>query len=565
MARPIPFGFDDFRLLREAGLRFVDKSSLIRGVIDAAGVQVMLMPRPRRFGKSLNLSMLRCWFEKRDEDLSNLFSDLAIWQAGDAYRAHFQRHPVIYFNFKAGKGGTFEEALRSIRRKLAILFEEHGALLTSGKLTEREARDYRQVIDGSADLTIIEQALLDLSRYLRRVHGERVVILIDEYDEPIHEAYFRGYADDLLAFMRAFLGAGLKSNPHLFKAVLTGVLRIAKESLFSDLNNIGIYTLLRPELNTSFGFTEAEVITLLEEAGWQDKIETVRKWYNGYLFGGEVIYNPWSLCGFLGSIDAEPRLYWLQTSSNRLVKELLERYALSLQPVFEALLEGGSIERPLNENVVLLDIRRREDALWSLLVFSGYLKAERAGSDMNERPIYRLSIPNREVREVYATTFQQWMQERMESAGGTVEALTTALLAGDGEGFEEQLQLLVTHLLSYHDVSKHQPERVYHGFVVGLLAAMEPVYQVRSNRESGTGRPDVIIRPLVPGKPGVVLELKVAKGHKTLDQALDEGIAQIASKDYSAELTRAGAGPVHAFAVAFDGKSVRVRALAQKP
>jgi hypothetical protein len=303
------------------------------------------------------------------------------------------------------------------------------------------------------------------------------------------------------------------------------------------------------------------VTALLDRSGRRDRLEAVRAWYNGYLFGGEVIYNPWSVLGFLDAGDAEPGPFWLSTSSNDLVRELLERYALRLQAVFEALLEGGGVERVLDENVALGEIREDEDALWSLLVFSGYLKAERRSRGPMEQAAHFLSIPNREVRLVYATTFRRWMNARMTGHGGRLETLTRALLDGDAERFEEQLQAFVANLLSYHDPGTLDPERVYQGFVVGLLAVLEPGHQVRSNRESGKGRPDVLIRPAQPGKPGAVLELKVARpGKKTLEQALDEGLAQLRANDYGAELRAAGAAPVHAFAVAFDGKEVRVQA-----
>ena len=556
----IPLGIDDFRKLREADLEYVDKSDLIRQLLDRPGVEVVLLPRPRRFGKTLNLSMLRCWFEKRGEDFSPLFQDLAIWHAGDDYRSYFQRHPVIHFSFKETKFESFDRIWGAIQNKIEALFDEHRYLLDSDRLSERELKNYRAVLDGTAEPGLYHRALLDLSACLHAHHGEKVVILIDEYDEPIHAGHMYGHVDKVLELMRAFLGAGLKSNPHLFKAVMTGILRVAKESLFSGLNNLGVYSLLREDFNTCFGFTEGEVAALLERNGRADKLDGVRGWYNGYLFGGEVIYNPWSVAGYLDSSDGKLRPYWLSTSSNDLVHELLVLHALDLQPVFEVLLSGGSLDRVLDENVVLSEIRSDQDALWSLLVFSGYLKAEEVGEDSLGRAVHRLSIPNREVREVYASTFRRWMKARMAGHGGSLEKLTRALLGGDAEMVEEQLQAFVTNLLSYHDPGALDPERVYHGFVVGLLAALEPEYQARSNRESGLGRPDVTVRPMVAGKPGVVLELKVARaGKKALEAALDEGVGQMGGKDYGAELRAAGATPVYGFAVAFDGKEVRVR------
>lgn len=557
----IPLGIDEFRLLREQGLAYVDKSSLIRELIDEPGLQVVLLPRPRRFGKTLNLSMLRCFFEKRDEDLSHLFQDLSIWQAGDVYRAHFQRYPVILFNFKAARGDTFEQSWASIREKIVDLYKEHRYLLDGGRLDEVDVRRFRQILDGTAGQELYDRALLDLSACLHRHHGEKVVILVDEVDSPIHIAHVHGYAPRVLDFMRAFLGHGLKTNPHLHRGVLTGILRIAKESLFSDVNNIGVFTLLARSFCTSFGFTEPEVASLLERAGRIDMLDLVRTWYNGYLFGGQVVYNPWSVLSYLQREDAEPQAYWLSTSSNDLVRELLERYALKLQPVFESLLEGGQIERMLEENVVLGELRRSEGALWSLLVFAGYLKAEKRSLGPDVRASHRLSIPNLEVRQVYATTFRAWMEARLEGHGGSLEKLTAALLGGDAALLEEQLQAFVTDLLSYQDPGTIDPERVYHGFVLGLLAVMEPEYLVRSNRESGHGRPDVMIRAREPGRPAAVLELKVVrKGEKTPAAALREGLGQIREQRYEAELLSAGASAVHAFAVAFDGKRVWVKA-----
>lgn len=401
-----PIGLDDFRALREQQLEYIDKSNLIRELLDRPGIQAIVFPRPHRFGKTLNLSMIRCWFEKRDEDLSHLFQDLSIWQAGDDYRAHFQRYQVLNFNFKGTKAKSFEECWAAIREKINDLYKEHLYLLESSRLDEFEIRRYRQILDGDGDATLYRRALLDLSSYLHRQHGEKIVILIDEYDEPVHAGHLHGYAARISDFVQAFLTYGLELNPYLFRAVVMGTLPVRAESLFSEASNLGIYTLLARQFNTCFGFTEAEVTTLLERSGRADTLEAVRTWYNGYLFGGAVIYNPWSVLSFLQRQEENPKPYWLSTSSNDLVRELLQRYALRLQPVFEALLEGGSIERMLDETVVLSDIRDDEGALWSLLVFSGYLKAEEIADDALGRAVHRLSIPNREVRHVYATTFR---------------------------------------------------------------------------------------------------------------------------------------------------------------
>ncbi|KYF52362.1 hypothetical protein BE04_50150 [Sorangium cellulosum] len=560
MIQRIPIGVSDFRDLRERGLVYVDKTHLIQELLDRPGLLGLLLPRPRRFGKTLNLSMLRYFFERRHEDLSHLFEGLSIWRAGEAYREHFQRYPVVFMTFRDVKAPAFEACWKAIQKKIEALFDEHRALLDAGALSEREARDYRAILDGTADDVLYQRALCDLSAYLHRTYGEKVVILIDEYDEPIHAGFVGGYAREVLDFFRAFLTGGIKDNPHLARAVLTGILRVARESIFfSGLNNIGVYSLLRTEFSTCFGFTEPEVLALLTDGDALDRLESVRRAYNGYVFGETVVYNPWSVLSFLASDDRRTRSYWVSTSANELIRDLLVFHALDVEDDIAVLLEGGAIEQRLDENVALDQLPGSPRALFALLVFSGYLRAEATEAGTTHVPAYRLSIPNEEVREVYTSTFRDWMAERLSGQGASSRRLVRALLGGDAATFEEQLRAFVTNVLSYHEARRLGPEEVYHGFVAGLLATLEPNYEVRSNRESGEGRPDVLVRPRQPGKPGVVLEMKVARGGQTLEQALEEGIAQIARRDYTAELRAAGASPVHALAVAFNGKQVAVR------
>jgi hypothetical protein len=564
MSLPLPIGITDFRELREKKLTYVDKSGLLIDMIDMPGVKVLLLPRPRRFGKTLNLSMLRYFFERRAEDLSHLFADLAVWQAGEAYRAHFQRYPVIYLTFRDVKSSSFEECRAALQKKIEALFREHKALLESGVIDEGERRDYQAILDGTAEPVLYHRALGDLSMYLHRATGERTIILIDEYDQPIHAGYVNGFAREILDFFRVFLTIGLKDNPHLERGVITGILRIARESIFSGLNNLGVFTILRSNFATAFGFTEPEVVDLLARAGQSDALAEAQRWYNGYCFSGHIIYNPWSVLSFLVDANDPAQPYWLNTSDNALIKQLLKHHAPRLHTAFEDLMAGRGVERTLDENVVLEDLEHDEDALWSLLVFSGYLNAEeKPRLPGARRSTYRLSIPNEEVHLVYTDTFHEWMQARLRSHGGDLRRFVQALLEGDAEILHEELQALALSILSYHDTGGARPETLYHGFVLGLLAVLEPEYTVRSNRESGKGRPDVLIAPRQPGRPGVVMELKVARpGKKTLDQALDEGTRQLTENDYQAELDAAGAAPIHSLVIAFDGKEVRVRNLA---
>jgi Predicted AAA-ATPase/PD-(D/E)XK nuclease superfamily len=556
----LPIGISDFRELREKGLTYVDKTGLIVEMLDHAGSKVLLLPRPRRFGKTLALSMLRCFFERQHEDLSLLFDGLDVWRAGDAYRRHFRRYPVMFLTFRDVKASTFEACRAELYGKIQVLFREHRGLLDGGVLQAGEAREYQAILDGTAEPVHYHRALGELSKYLHRATGERAIVLIDEYDEPIHAGFVNGYGAQVIEVFRAVLTNGLKDNPHLERGVVTGVLRVSRESIFSGLNNLAVHTLLQRSFSTCFGFTESEVESLVAQAGRSDAMELVRTWYDGYDFGGTVIYNPWSVLCWLGDEDAQPRPHWLNTSSNELVQRLLQGRAAELHEPFSRLLAGEGVERVLDENVVLDRLEDSDDALWSLLVFSGYLRAERRPPvQPSWPPSYRLSIPNAEVRLLYTSSFAQWMKARMKGRGGHLERLLAALLQGDAQRFEHQLGAFVTNVLSYHDIGPDEPERIYQVFVLGLLAALEPGYRVRSNRESGHGRPDVLVCPVVPGQPGVVLELKVARGGKTLEQALEEGLAQAQRLDYAAELRTVGAAPVHVLVVAFDGKVVRVR------
>ncbi len=555
--RRVPIGIDDFALIRQKKLLYVDKTFFIKDLIDHEGVQVFLFPRPRRFGKTMAMTMLRCFFEKCDAQRQAWFEGLCIWNAGPAYQAHHQKYPVVYLSLKDVKAQNADDFWAAIKKCLADLFGQHRSLLLANVLSDEERRRFQAVLDGTGESALFRDALLDLCGYLYRAHGEKVVLLIDEYDTPMHEAYLHGFAEPIVYFFRGFLGAALKGNPYLFKAVLTGILRISKESIFSDLNNLSVFSLLHPAYSNVFGFTEEEAADLLARTGLSAHSNTVRDWYNGYIFGGRVIYNPWSLLNFLAN-GGVPNAYWVNTSQNTLIKDMLIRHAERLGPQLETLLSGGEIERVLVENTALGDLTTDSDAFFSLLTFGGYLRAQLANAEWPPR--YKLSIPNREVKEVYRGTFDKWLSASLERQGGDLEILLPALLKGDAKRVEKQLQRLAAATFSYHDISSPEPEKFYHGFVLGLLAALEPHYRVRSNRESGDGRPDVLVLPADKGKPGVVLELKAADpGEHSLDQMLDEGEAQLRGKNYVSELLAAGVSAVVALVLAFDGKTVRVR------
>ncbi len=553
-----PLGISDFRTLRERGATFVDKSRLIIDFLESSQ-QVLLLPRPRRFGKTLNLSMLRYFLEKSGENLAHLFEDLEVFRCekAETYKKHFQKYPLIFISFKDIRGKTFEQSFTSITKLLRNLYQEHQTLLESDQLSPAELQDCHAIISDSAPPVVYRHALGELCRYIHRATGQKPIVLIDEYDHPIHSGWLSGYGPDIIDFFRDFLTSGLKDNPHLERAVLTGILRIARESIFSGLNNLAVYTLVDQPFSAGFGFNENDVRSLMDIAGHPEWLPTVQAWYNGYLFYDQVIYNPWSVLSFLSN-NGSPEAYWINTSSNDLIKQVLQRRAFRAGKTIELLVEGGSIETFLNPNTVLDELHTNEKNLWSLLTFSGYLRAERLPiRDPLKPPPYRLSIPNAEVKLIYTEVFESWLRTRMEGRGAELNQLLSAMLGGDAELLEEQLQAFVLNVLSFHDDSPTDPEGIYQAFVLGLLCILEPEYRVRSNRESGKGRPDVMILPSKPGKPGVVLELKAVR-RGTLEQALEKALKQIRELDYRAEARAAGAEPVHAFAVAFDGKDVKV-------
>jgi len=567
MSLQIAVSVEDFRDLREQGFEYVDKTHFITELIDRRAYKVVLVPRPRRFGKSLNMSMLKWFFEKRDENVWHLFEGLHVARAGLKYREHFQKYPVIHISFKETKADDVDTCKREAKRLIQDMYAPYKTSF-DGQLDARDRAEFDAVWSGTADESLYRRSLKNLTKFVHQVHGVRPIVLIDEYDAGIHASHANGFYKEAIAFFGGFFLAGLKDNEHLERAVMTGILRVSKESIFSDLNSLGVYTLLDIEFNTCFGFTEAEVKALLEKTGMADIADDIRAYYDGYEFGMVEIYNPWSILSFLARCDRNVIPYWVGTSSNTLIKELLQHHAFKVQDDIQTLLEGGYIEKDLDTNVSIPELKDDPHSLWSLLVFSGYLKAARPGPPVlvEDRPPFRLSIPNREVATVYRTTFQSWMQQGLGANGGDVQQLLKALLEGDAQRFEVQLQKFAACLPSYHDVGGAETETFYQGMMIGLLASLERDYEVRSNRESGAGRPDVLIKPRKLGKPGVVLELKAARqGVKTIEKAMAEGLAQLEANDYAAELRAVGVEKIREMVVAFDGKRVMVLSKGAKP
>jgi hypothetical protein len=515
----VALGVSDFGAISTGSSVYVDKTQFIVDVLSNANA-VLLFPRPRRFGKSLNLSTLRFFVEKSPESPRRQawFEDLRVWKSSEA-RGHFGRHPVIYLNLKVTTKSA-ASLFKAMRNMIRDLYDEHRYLLEADTLSADERIAYKKILRKEGDQEDYWPALKTLSRHLEGYHGERIMILVDEYDTPLHEAYLHGYLPEATAFFSKFFSAGLKDNPHLFKGVLTGVLRIARESLFSDLNNLSVYSILRPEFSTHFGFTEGEIMELCQRFGAPDLVNGLREWYNGYLFGDQVMFNPWSVLSCLNSEDKRLDPYWKETSSNDLLRRLLLENGRGLDGELAALLRGEAIHKPVDENLVLRTLDTTPDAVWSLALFSGYPRPTEPWRGGGQRSA-SLTIPNLEVRRTIEGLVRVYFSKVV---GGTsrVERMVEALLRGDAEEVETYLNQILISNTSFHDLGPRTPERTYHVLMVGLTAVMEPGHDVRSNGPSGHGRYDLVMIPMVAGGPGVCLEFKRLKGKnvsKQLDQA----------------------------------------------
>ena len=548
-------GVSDFKKLIDKGGYFIDKSLFIKEVWEDS--EILLIPRPRRFGKTLNLSMIRYFFEASEEDRSYLFKGLKIWEEKEM-REEQGKYPVIQITFKDAGKDDYKKAYEKIQQIIARLYREKKYVIEILDRSEKEL--YEKIIDREAKETEYEYSIEFLTSILYRYHGEKVIVLIDEYDVPIQESYIHGYYEEMISFMRGLLESGLKDNAYLHKGVITGCLRIARESIFTGLNNLAVYSLLREEYREYFGFTEEEVEKILEDIGERGRLGEVEEWYNGYRFGGEVIYNPWSILNYAVSSDLIPRPYWINTSSNELVKTMILDYGTGLDGDMEELLRGRSIEKRIEENIVFRDLEKRENYVWSILLFSGYLRANRCYLKTDNRNYCELSIPNNEVRIIFEDIFSAWIEEEV-STNKQIRALIRGILRGEERTVESILSEIMKRSLSYWDPQRPEPEKVYHAFILGLLVTMQSEYIVKSNIESGYGRVDVMIIPKSRGGIGVVMELKVLDEYyeKSVEKSIEEGKKQIEENRYEELLIERGVKEIVKYVAVFDGKRVWVR------
>ncbi len=489
MLKSLPIGISDFKRLRETNCYYVDKSLFIKEILEN-DAEVVLLPRPRRFGKTLNLSMLQYFFEKTDENYGYLFNDLAINKVDEKYIKEQGKYPVIFLTFKDAKEGDFETIYFMIKKALAEEYNSHEYLLIGDTLNSFEKECYKNIMEMKAEEGFYRSALKDLSRYLARYHNENVMILIDEYDAPIQEGYLRGYYDQIVSFMRSLLSGGLKDNKFLKKGVMTGILRVAKESVFSGLNNLSVYSLLGDKFNRYFGMLENEVENFLKYYGLANYKQEIKEWYNGYRFGGEMVYNPWSVVKYIEN-KGETGLYWVNTSGNDLVRKIITQ-GVDVKKDLQLLLNNQTVQKEIVENVVYSEIENNTDTIWSFFLFSGYLRVEKK-QKVRGRVYCDLKIPNLEVHYLYEDIIVNWFKGSIKNKG--VNILLNSLTTGNVEAFSDLFQEFVLSSMSYFDISGDEPEKIYHAFILGMMVYLNQDYEIRSNRESGFRRYDVMLIP----------------------------------------------------------------------
>lgn len=563
MARTVGIGHQDFETVRMKNTFYIDKTSLIREWWENEDA-VTLIARPRRFGKTLNMSMLEKFFSVEYAGRLELFEGLDVWK-DEKYRELQGKYPVIFISFASVKENTFEQARESIYRILIDVYNKNQFLLKSGLLEEEEKRYFMNISTdmSETDATI---SLHKMSDFLSRYYKQKVIILLDEYDTPMQEAYVNGYWDKIVSFIRVLFNSTFKTNPYLERAIMTGITRVSKESIFSDLNNLEVVTTTSEKYADKFGFTEAEVVQALDEYGLDERIAEVKQWYDGFTFGNKKdIYNPWSIINYLDK--KKVALYWANTSSNSLAGTVIREGNVQTKEAFETLLRGDSIITELDEQIVYGQLDLDEDAIWALLVAGGYLKVKRHWIDASQfgswKQLYELELTNFEVRVTFANIVRGWFAQ----ASGDYNAFIKALLNDDTEAMNAYMNRVSQRIFSTFDVGKKtseqsEPERFYHGFVLGLMVELIDQYEVKSNRESGFGRYDVVLKPRDIRKKAMILEFKVFNPNKetVLEDTVKNALKQIKEKNYAAELLEAGIVKenIKMYGFAFKGKKILI-------
>ena len=548
----MPIGVDDFKELRE-NYYFIDKTDFIRQLIDDHS-KVTLITRPRRFGKTVTMSMLEYFFSiDKKEESKDLFHGLAVEKAGVSYMKHRGVYPVIFISLKDGQSPSWEQMLNFFSLFLRRLYLQYAYLMKADTLDECMKEDYHRIVNRQADQTEMAFALTRLMEMMQAYYGQPVILLLDEYDAPIQYAWDHGYYDQCIGFMRQFLSSALKTNRTLDFAVLTGVLRVAKESIFSGLNNLSVCSVLSRKYSNILGFTPAETAVMAEDLGVEKKLPELRQWYDGYRFGTDDMYNPWSVINYMDN-ECTPMPYWVHTSGNYILKQLLSHADCLRIKELQGLLDGKTVTVSLNETVMYDQIEKEASALYTLLLTTGYLTIESASPTTYNR--YFLRIPNEEIKQVYSQEILNTVAVGTDR--NTFDTLFDALFSGQEKEFEDQLQQILLRFASTYDTANK--ESFYHGFMLGISALfLDKQYIVESNKESGYGRFDIAIFPKDTQKAGVILEFKAADRTESLEKQADEALQQIQDRQYEVEFAKREIASVWKYGIAFFGKQVCVK------
>ena len=548
---PLPIGISDYRLA-SSEYYYIDKTMMIKDFIDERPM-VSLFTRPRRFGKTLNMDMLRTFFEKTDEDTSVYFKDKKIWACGKKYRDYQGKYPVIFITFKDIKFDTWEETFDAIKRVFSKEAYRHIELQISDKCNEFEKKNFENLLSGEVNEVELSSALLTLSSMLHEHHGIAPIIIIDEYDIPIQQGYMKKFYDKVILFMRNLFSGGLKDNRHLSYGFMTGILRVAKESIFSGLNNLTIHSVLDNKYSTYFGFTSEEVREMVEYYGVSEKYHEICEWYDGYRFGKTEIFNPWSVINYFNN-ECEARAFWQSTGSNDIIGEIIEQADKEIYEKLTSLVRGEKLTTYIDTGVIYPQIKNNPSTIYSFLLVAGYLKVLKTTPAFNGDFMCEVALPNREILLVYHKEILQQLDNIIPQP--TAISIQEAIFSGDNEKLKDLIQTLLIGSVSAFDVAG---ENFYHGFMLGLCALLGGSF-VSSNRESGDGRYDIQLKPTKKNLPGILIELKTEKNCKTeqLKKLSEKALKQIIDKKYDTELVAAGVQNIYKYGVAFSGKMVEI-------